>query len=637
MAGAIPPRPTHVGRGFLAHKNMKIQIAAIMAVVLGLVTVIGNAAISAYAEHTISYEIKDEIGVSDNTVTTEYGTDDYVYIPEDAINVEESSIEDEDINALGTYSLASYVNALHYWDDKTYGVDYLEFAIPDAGRWRFDQTFARGELFQAFYEARNNSANWKYCTNNRGEAIIWTNSEYVPVPFEYDYELERCAMQRAVEAAMTNNHDRLDFMDADEVFIDFDSLYQYCANTNELLTCGLPDHGKLGDDGRPYQSPYAEGTAAHILEGLMEDYCNNVRSYADQGHRRAIIGVGANARMCRIGIGVIRIDAVMSGDQVRIPAHTIVEVLMSDGMWEYDKLEANGLSEDDVTVIEEDGHGGLMPHYDTPTPVVDTYMPVTIRIKDSMPGGLFDDERNMSYGGIWMNIGETYNLTDKWFGDGGAAIPLVKGMGYNPRFYSTNESVAVVENGIVKAVGSGRCEIRSDARSEKTAEEGWLDARDFEVTVREPAPAATDQSETTTPSTGGSGSTSEISPTITPPAPIVNPTGGSDTGSTVVGGKKAAQTIKLKKTSYTYKYKKLKKSSKKFSIKPVVNGGKAHGKVTYKVTKYPKGGKKYIKVNKKGIVTLKKKAKKGTYKVKVIAAETAFFKSSSKTVTIRVK
>ncbi|MBO5371837.1 MAG: leucine-rich repeat protein [Lachnospiraceae bacterium] len=99
--------------------------------------------------------------------------------------------------------------------------------------------------------------------------------------------------------------------------------------------------------------------------------------------------------------------------------------------------------------------------------------------------------------------------------------------------------------------------------------------------------------------------------------------------------KKQDQTIKVsKKASKTvvFKAKKLKKKSTSFSI-----SAKAKGKITYSVTKYPKSGKKYIKVSKAGKVTLKKKAKKGTYVITVTAAKTSKYNKATRKVTIKIK
>lgn len=93
-------------------------------------------------------------------------------------------------------------------------------------------------------------------------------------------------------------------------------------------------------------------------------------------------------------------------------------------------------------------------------------------------------------------------------------------------------------------------------------------------------------------------------------------------------------TAKAKKTSV--KAKSLKKKSTKIKIS-VKKAKSFKGKVTYKVVKYPKNAKKYISVSKKGVVTLKKGAKKGTYKVKVYVAGYKKYSPKTKTITIKVK
>ncbi|MCR5338360.1 MAG: hypothetical protein K6E75_07365 [Lachnospiraceae bacterium] len=61
------------------------------------------------------------------------------------------------------------------------------------------------------------------------------------------------------------------------------------------------------------------------------------------------------------------------------------------------------------------------------------------------------------------------------------------------------------------------------------------------------------------------------------------------------------------------------------------------GKVSYSVASNSKKLKKYISVNAKGKVTLKKKAIKGTYKVVVKVAADGKYKEASKTIKIKVK
>ena len=94
--------------------------------------------------------------------------------------------------------------------------------------------------------------------------------------------------------------------------------------------------------------------------------------------------------------------------------------------------------------------------------------------------------------------------------------------------------------------------------------------------------------------------------------------------------KQIIKTAKIK----TYKAKKLKRKKATFNLK-AQSLGKA--KQTYKVTKYPKKAKKCMTVTKSGKVTLKKKAKKGTYKIRITAAKTLKYQKAVKYVTVKVK
>lgn len=93
---------------------------------------------------------------------------------------------------------------------------------------------------------------------------------------------------------------------------------------------------------------------------------------------------------------------------------------------------------------------------------------------------------------------------------------------------------------------------------------------------------------------------------------------------------KAAQKITAKsKASVSYKAANLKKNKQTFSI-----GAKAKTTISYKVTK---GTSKNITVSKSGKVTVKKGAKKGTYKITVTAKATTNYKKATKTITVKVK
>lgn len=110
------------------------------------------------------------------------------------------------------------------------------------------------------------------------------------------------------------------------------------------------------------------------------------------------------------------------------------------------------------------------------------------------------------------------------------------------------------------------------------------------------------------------------------------PVEGSGTPSTepTTPTKQSITTAKIK----TYKAKDLKKKKIKIKLNAKTTGD---GKFIYKISKYPKNGKKCISVSKKGIVTLKKGAKKGTYKVKITASATSKCMAATKTISIKVK
>ena len=97
--------------------------------------------------------------------------------------------------------------------------------------------------------------------------------------------------------------------------------------------------------------------------------------------------------------------------------------------------------------------------------------------------------------------------------------------------------------------------------------------------------------------------------------------------------KKAAKVQKLtvKAAKKTFKVKSLKKKADSVKLKVT-----AKGNVTYKLVK---GSTKYVSLSKDGKVTFKKGCKKGTYKVKVLAAATkdGQYKKAETTVTFTVK
>ena len=99
-------------------------------------------------------------------------------------------------------------------------------------------------------------------------------------------------------------------------------------------------------------------------------------------------------------------------------------------------------------------------------------------------------------------------------------------------------------------------------------------------------------------------------------------------GKTVYYTIKQAKNVVSVTKNKTYTKKQLKKKGKKFQIK---TKSKNKGKVTYK------SSSKYVKVSKKGKVTISKKAKKGTYKIKVTVAAKGNYGKCVKYIKIRVK
>ena len=101
----------------------------------------------------------------------------------------------------------------------------------------------------------------------------------------------------------------------------------------------------------------------------------------------------------------------------------------------------------------------------------------------------------------------------------------------------------------------------------------------------------------------------------------------------VIPAKKSSQKITTAKIP-SFKAFNLKNKGASFNLNAKTTG---KGKLSYEVTSYPSGMKKYISVNSKGKVTFKKKAKKGIYEVKVTAAATKKYLKATKKVSIKIK
>lgn len=100
--------------------------------------------------------------------------------------------------------------------------------------------------------------------------------------------------------------------------------------------------------------------------------------------------------------------------------------------------------------------------------------------------------------------------------------------------------------------------------------------------------------------------------------------------------KPSANKMVVNKKTVTYKASDLKKKAKKIKLQVKLKKKLKGATITFKVKK-AKANAKYIKVNKKGVIKLKKGIKKGTYKVKVIASAYNQFKKLKKVVKIKIK
>lgn len=486
------------------------------------------------------------------------------------------------------------------------------FTLPDCSTWKYQQTYARERIFNHLNETRMKVSNW-WMNDNDGKRVngLPYNQTTLTHSYVYDYNLEAAAMQRAAELAVlysSDDHLRPDCMKPAETYLEawcepvkkMDSEegistdkvnpYWYSENTCELIAVYESDLDK-----RPQHWDYM---------GIVEDFMEENEPAGRQGHRKAIL----TDKFYRIGIGCIKTDE----------NKYFVAVELGEEGYEYDYSKA--YKEYEIPLAPE-------------TTAVDTYMPVTIRIAPglNMHCGMLESQYKKSPKTV-LNLGETFDFGDKYFSENSGTVAMWKGSdpAMGTEWYSTNENVAKVDGTVITAVGSGECDIKSRG---STYAYGHIP-----VKVESPTPAVSPTPSTTpTPTVKPS---AEPSPS---PAPSAKPSAAPSAApsvqpsSTPTQAPQKIEVAKQFKKTCMVKYKDIKKKKKTLKLGVKVNKGKAHGVVTYKVTKYPKGAKKCVTVNKKGVVTIKKGAKKGAYKIKVTANSNAKMKKATKTVTIKIK
>ncbi len=251
---------------------------------------------------TIEYMVADEpvvISVSENNAG-EMNNEALATIESDNISVEKAgpikNVEHDD-----PYSLYDYVS---FTRTQSRGK-----AVLDYGEWKFDQTFARGELFNAFQQARgtgsnyrmkDNDGNWYYVDKKGFKISDPSKRDGLATPYVWDCHLEAVAMQRAIEQVDMDSHYRPDKTSQSTAYREYSASgykaytgsdadilnpYWWSRNTNELTVCNA-----------------AAAAVANDGNGIVEIFMEEDRPAGMQGHRRIIL----TDMYYRIGIGVVR-------------------------------------------------------------------------------------------------------------------------------------------------------------------------------------------------------------------------------------------------------------------------------------------------------------------------------------------
>lgn len=603
-------------------KNLKDRVVSILLVF----AVIGTS----YGFRVVATDMITEISVKEISGVSENDAESAENDNEDMDT--ESVVEDTDIDA-DEQLITDDVDDVPVWGNRASRKDMVEwkklypeennyvFTLPDCSTWKYQQTYARERIFNHLNETRMKVSNW-WMNDNDGKRVngLPYNQTTLTHSYVYDYNLEAAAMQRAAELAVlysSDDHLRPDCMKPAETYLEawcepvkkMDSEegistdkvnpYWYSENTCELIAVYESDLDK-----RPQHWDYM---------GIVEDFMEENEPAGRQGHRKAIL----TDKFYRIGIGCIKTDE----NKYFVAVELGTEKYEPDYYDEYPELAGTTIP--------------LAPE----TTAVDTYMPVTIRIAPglNMQCGLLEAKKLNKQNGspvINLKVGETYTFGDKYFCNDSNNVPLWKGSdsAMGTEWYSTNDAVATVEGTTIVAKGNGKCQIIS--------RDGVYATGLISVKVESPTLAVSP-----TPSTAPTVKPSaEPSPSPAPSekssaAPSVKPSAAPSVqpSSTPTQAPQKIEVAKQFKKTCMVKYKDIRKKKKTLKLGVKVNKGKAHGVVTYKVTKYPKGAKKCVTVNKKGVVTIKKGAKKGAYKIKVTANSNAKMKKATKTVTIKIK
>lgn len=556
------------------------------------------------------------------------------------------------------------------------GYQFINVELPNNGTWGYDQTFARNELFPKLNEARMNKENWWLCDNNTNPIALDTPPTKAYV---YDTELEKAAMQRAADLLFSYIHARPNKMNFAEVYEQLNNPYQWAYNYNEMISFA-PMYTTDAYDKLVLIEPTAEG----IVYGFMEEYENMPGA---QLHRKCIL----TDKYYRIGIGVVKLadghrfvavevseDKTADGEYIPVYSgtdpvdgykETTVQIAYRPNDSDNCLYKATGT----LCVIDETAPDGVVTLYPNDSfdlstewfgtnqksagsfgfchgtdpiffdPAIGHWVSNNTNVVEVVGNKLvaknpgtakitFDDITDgHKIGAVNITVPEPVLQSAAATYDNGSTLVGTTIYGddvtlTNHFDYGEDEDVTLSDYGVysftVSKEGTNTFTFNHPDAPAGTTIPVTLTVQGIKET---PVPKPPKKEEST----------------VKPAAPSTNTEIAGNAGNTrTLYSQKITVAKKFRKT-FTISRRKLKKSGRTYKISAKVtplDGGVGHGLVSYKVTKYPKGAKKYVTVNKKGKITIKQNAKKGTYKIKITANSVSNrLKKASKTITIKVK
>lgn len=556
------------------------------------------------------------------------------------------------------------------------GYQFINVDLPNNGTWGYDQTFARNELFPKLNEARMNKENWWLCDNNTNPIALDTPPTKAYV---YDTELEKAAMQRAADLLFSYIHARPNKMNFAEVYEQLNNPYQWAYNYNEMISFA-PMYTTDAYDKLVLIEPTAEG----IVYGFMEEYENMPGA---QLHRKCIL----TDKYYRIGIGVVKLadghrfvavevseDKTADGEYIPVYSgtdpvdgykETTVQIAYRPNDSDNCLYKATGT----LCVIDETAPDGVVTLYPNDSfdlstewfgtnqksagsfgfchgtdpiffdPAIGHWVSNNTNVVEVVGNKLvaknpgtakitFDDITDgHKIGAVNITVPEPVLQSAAATYDNGSTLVGTTIYGddvtlTNHFDYGEDENVTLSDYGVysftVSKEGTNTFTFNHPDAPAGTTIPVTLTVQGIKET---PAPKPPKKEEST----------------VKPAAPSTNTGNSVNTGNTgTLHAQKITVAKKFRKT-FTISRRKLKNSGRVYKISAKVtplDGGVGHGLVSYKITKYPKGARKYITVNRKGKVTIKRNAKKGIYKIKITANSVSNrLKKASKTITIKVK